>query len=445
MNPAHFMLASVGRAWGVLLRWHLFLVCVALPTSLAVAYYGFIASDVYVSQSLFVVRSPERQSTSPLGMLFKGAGFSRAQDDAYVVHDFMMSREALTALEAKMDIKQKFSDASIDPFSRFTGIDPDQSFEAFHRYFQKHAQQQIDSLSSITTLTIRAYTPQDAQRINQELLLLSEARVNQLNTRGRQDLINFAQQEVADAQRRALQASLVLADYRNKKGVIDPERQTAIPLQQIAKLQTELLAAKTLLAQVMLLARENPQIPSLKQTVAMLETEIALESAKVTGDTKQSLASKAADFQKLAMNKEFADKMLAGALTTLEQARSESQRQQLYLERIAQPSLPDAALEPRRIRGVLTAFVLGLLFWGIAAMVIAGVKEHQHAYRNLFTPYAELYHHESVSRGPNDTRAKRAVADAEAQFMRQKWGKLLDTDPYYNPNLTLVHEDFSLG
>jgi hypothetical protein len=29
--------------------------------------------------------------------------------------------------------------------------------------------------------------------------------------------------------------------------------------------------------------------------------------------------------------------------------------------------------------------------------------------------------------------------------MRQKWGKLLDTDPYYNPNLTLVHEDFSLG
>ena len=379
MNPAQFMWASVGQAWGVLVRWHLFLWCVVLPTALAVSYYGFIASDVYVSQSLFVVRSPERQSTSPLGMLFKGAGFSRAQDDAYVVNDFMRSREALTALETKLNIKQKFADVSIDPFSRFTGIDPDPSFEAFHRYFQKHAEQQIDTLSSITTLTIRAYTPQDAQRINEELLRLSEARVNQLNTRGRQDLINFAQQEVAEAQRRALEASLVLADYRNKKGVIDPERQTAIPLQQIAKLQTELLAAKTQLAQVMLLAQENPQIPSLKQTVAMLEKEIAIESAKVTGDSKQSLASKAADFQKLAMNKEFADKMLAGALTTLEQARTESQRQQLYLERISQPSLPDAALEPRRVRGVLTAFVLGLLFWGIAAMVIAGVKEHRHA------------------------------------------------------------------
>jgi len=73
------------------------------------------------------------------------------------------------------------------------------------------------------------------------------------------------------------------------------------------------------------------------------------------------------------------------------------------------------------------------------------IKVREAGYRNLFTPYAELYHHESVSRGPNDTRAKRAVADAEAQFMRQKWGRLLDTDPCYNPNLTLVHEDFSLG
>jgi capsular polysaccharide transport system permease protein len=136
------------------------------------------------------------------------------------------------------------------------------------------------------------------------------------------------------------------------------------------------LAAKTQLSQVMLLARENPQIPSLKQTVAMLEKEIALESAKVTGDTKQSLASKAADFQKLAMNKEFADKMLAGALTTLEQARTESQRQQLYLERISQPSLPDAALEPRRLRSILAIFLMGLVVWGVAALMTAAVKEH---------------------------------------------------------------------
>lgn len=357
------------RAW-------LILICVGLPTVLSVIYFGFVASDVYVSQSLFVVRSPERQASSPLGMLFKGAAFSRAQDDAYVVHDFMMSREALGALEVKLNIKPKFSDESIDIFNRFAGIDPDTSFEAFYRYFQKHVEQQIDSVSSITTLTIRAYSAQDAQRINEELLQLSEARVNQLNTRGRQDLINFARQEVAEAQRRAIDASLLLAEYRNRKGVIDPERQSVIPLEQIARLQSELLAAKTQLAQVMLLAQENPQISSLKQTVALLEKEIAIESSKVTGDRKHSLASKAADFQKLAMNKEFADKMLAGALSTLEQARNEAQRQQLYLERIVQPSLPDSAVLPERFRNILATLIVSLILWGILALLLAGVREH---------------------------------------------------------------------
>ena len=66
-------------------------------------------------------------------------------------------------------------------------------------------------------------------------------------------------------------------------------------------------------------------------------------------------------------------------------------------------------------------------------------------YRNLWTPFAEMYHHESASRGKEDTPAKQARANREIKYMREKWGPLLDADPAYNPNLTLVHEDFSVG
>ncbi|MBF7052343.1 glycosyltransferase [Halomonas sp. KAO] len=72
------------------------------------------------------------------------------------------------------------------------------------------------------------------------------------------------------------------------------------------------------------------------------------------------------------------------------------------------------------------------------------LKVREAGYRNLWTPYAELYHHESVSRGADDSSAKRARANGEADYMRRTWGKTLDSDPAYNPNLTLVHEDFSL-
>ncbi|SHF55021.1 Glycosyltransferase, GT2 family [Microbulbifer donghaiensis] len=73
------------------------------------------------------------------------------------------------------------------------------------------------------------------------------------------------------------------------------------------------------------------------------------------------------------------------------------------------------------------------------------LKVREAGYRNLWTPNAELYHHESVSRGADDTMAKRRRAQREAEYMRKRWGNQLDTDPAYNPNLTLVHEDFSLA
>jgi O-antigen biosynthesis protein len=66
-------------------------------------------------------------------------------------------------------------------------------------------------------------------------------------------------------------------------------------------------------------------------------------------------------------------------------------------------------------------------------------------YRNIYTPYAELYHHESASRGFDDTPEKQARSAKEVAYMQQCWGNLLLNDPAYNPNLTLDAEDFSLA
>lgn len=66
-------------------------------------------------------------------------------------------------------------------------------------------------------------------------------------------------------------------------------------------------------------------------------------------------------------------------------------------------------------------------------------------YRNVWTPYAELYHHESASRGGEDTPEKQARLAEEAAYMKQRWGDLLLNDPAYSPNLTLDREDFSLA
>lgn len=64
-------------------------------------------------------------------------------------------------------------------------------------------------------------------------------------------------------------------------------------------------------------------------------------------------------------------------------------------------------------------------------------------YRNVWTPYAEAYHHESATRGFEDTPEKQARFAGEVRYMQQRWGSLLLNDPAYSPNLTLDREDFS--
>ena len=92
--------------------------------------------------------------------------------------------------------------------------------------------------------------------------------------------------------------------------------------------------------------------------------------------SSRSLSAAAVQYQRVALENDFASKQLAAALASLEEARSETQRKQAYVERIVQPNLPDDPLEPRRLRGIVATFVLGLVAFAILRMLLAGVKEH---------------------------------------------------------------------
>jgi glycosyltransferase involved in cell wall biosynthesis/LmbE family N-acetylglucosaminyl deacetylase len=66
-------------------------------------------------------------------------------------------------------------------------------------------------------------------------------------------------------------------------------------------------------------------------------------------------------------------------------------------------------------------------------------------YRNVWTPYAEMYHHESVSRGSEDTPQKKARFDQECDFIRRRWADMTAYDPAYSPNLTLGSHHFAMA
>jgi capsular polysaccharide transport system permease protein len=357
-------------------RHWLFVALVGAPTVAAVLYYGLVASDVYVSESRFLVRSPQHQTPSGLvGELLQSSGFSHSQDDTYAVRDYILSRDALKELDDKLNLRKSFSSSDVDILDRFPGLGWNRSFEKFYLYYGKHVGVEYDPVSSITVLTARAFTAEDAHKINDLLLSISEQLVNTLNDQSRRDLISFADNEVKIASDKAKDASLALLGYRSSQEVFEPEKQAAIQLEGVAKIQQELVATEMELAQIKKLSPDNPQIGALNNRAASLRDAISAEAAKVTS-SHGSFSARAPNFERLALDVQFADKQLGIALAELESARTEALQKQLYLERLVQPSLPDKAMEPKRFRSVLIVFVLSLIGWAVASILIASVREH---------------------------------------------------------------------
>jgi capsular polysaccharide transport system permease protein len=349
--------------------------CVIIPTLAAAGYHGFLAPDIYTSESRFVIRSPQAKAPTGLGAILQGNTLTRSHDDTYTVHDFILSRDALRVLEEKVSLREAFSTPEPFPLHSFPSLFGDKTFDSLHRYYQKHVSVSADSSSGISQLVVRTFRPEDAFKINETLLDLSEKLINDLNVRARQDLIQFASSEVKQAEEKAKAAALALSAYRSEKQVFDPERQSTAQLQQISKLQEELISSRTRLAQLQDSSIQSPQIQPIKKRVQILNDEIAAEMSKVVGEGP-SLAKKAAEYERLSLDRAFAEKSLATALASLETARNEAQRKQLYLERIVAPNLPDHSFEPKRVKGTISVFLMGLIAWGISSMLIAGIREH---------------------------------------------------------------------
>jgi capsular polysaccharide transport system permease protein len=122
----------------------------------------------------------------------------------------------------------------------------------------------------------------------------------------------------------------------------------------------------------------SPQIPLVKTRIASLDKLIAEERAKLSGES-DSVVSALTEYERLNTQHELAEKALASAFTSLEAARIEAQRQQLYLETIAQPNLADYPLFPKRIVSFITVLATCMLVYGIAWLLVANVREHASA------------------------------------------------------------------
>jgi capsular polysaccharide transport system permease protein len=361
------------RAWW--LR-PLFLMCVVLPTVLATLYFGLLASDVYISESRFIVRGQDKATPTAIGLLLNNAALSHGTPESAAAQSYLVSRDALAALNHGNAYVRAYTRPTISRLDRFDPLGIGGSFEDLYRYYDGHVRIDTDSAAGISVLSVRAYDPGDARTINSALLRLAEATVNHMSQRAREDLITSARHEVVDAKATARAAGAALAAYRNTAGVLDPEKQAPIQYELVSKLQDELIEARSDRRQLTAVAPQSEQIPALDARIHEIEQRLAEQSGLAAGNRKKSLAAASEQYERLSLDADFAAKRLAAALASLEAAENEAQRKSSYVETIVEPNLPDKAMEPRRLRDIATTLVFSLIVWGVVTMLVAGIREH---------------------------------------------------------------------
>ncbi len=348
---------------------------VGLPTLIAGVYFFGIASDLYMSKSQVLIRSPKAVQVNPIGAFLQSAGLSRSGDDSAAVADFIMSRDAVRKLERHDDLRAIFDRPGADFVTRFPDLLGRTDFEALYRHYGHFVSVETDSETGVTTLEVKAYRAQDAQKLNEALLGYSEQLINQLNERARHDALGIAQREVARVERHIAAIQDRLTAYRVKQKMIDPKTASMGVLQLIQQMTTAATNARAQLAELLRTSPNSPQLPLLRTRIDTLENLIARERARLSGQTG-SVVSTMTEYEHLALQRELGEKALASAFASLEAARLEAQRQQVYLERISQPNLPDYALYPQRILDFSMVVASCLLAYALAWLLVASVREH---------------------------------------------------------------------
>lgn len=370
----------VKRSVGLLRRLPpLFVWIVLAPGALAAIYYLFLASPIYVSTAKFIVRAPTPSAgAAPTGLnaVLQGVGLAPAATDSFVVQDYMTSRDAIDMLDQKEHLRDMLSRSPTDFITRFPRPFEAPTLENLARAYPRFVTISYNSSTGVSTLEVKAFRPQDAQEIAADLLDGGEVLVNHLNDRADQDAIRDTRRQVDEAEMEVARAEDALTSFRNRERLIDPARSSQVNLELMGKLQSDIATLRAERAAIAAGAPQSPQLSGLDSRIRAYQTQAQDQQTDMAG-ANTSLASVIGQYERLTLDRDFAEKTLATSAAAGEEARLEAQRKRLYLERISHPSLADSAAGPQRIASLGTVLFTLLLIYAIVALLLAGFREHR--------------------------------------------------------------------
>lgn len=378
IRPAAKPAKARRRHWGLIFA---FLVIVVLPVGATWWYLNERAADQYASTVAFTVRSEDVSSAVDiLGGLGQTFGGGNTNTDANILYEFIRSQALVTRVDARLDLREYYSrNLSEDPIFAF---DPDGTIEDLTAYWQRMVRISFEAGTGLMELRVLAFDPQEAQKIADTIFVESSEMINELSAIAREDATRYAREDLDLAIERLKRAREALTAFRISSEIVDPTADVQGQMGLLNTLQTQQAEAFIEFDLLLGATREgDPRLEQAARRIQVIEERIRDERRKFGvgggGENDESYAETIAEFERLAVDREFAEQAYAATLSAFDAARAEANRQSRYLAAYIKPTLAEATEFPNRplLIGIVALF--SFLSWAIVALVYYAIRDRR--------------------------------------------------------------------
>lgn len=356
-----------------LLKHPYWLVCFAVIVIYS-AYQLLITSDRYVSTAYIVLDSPSMATPRlDYGAILSGSGGS---GDLLLLREHLLSTDMLRKLDAKLNLRQHYSNSSIDYLSRLSAEEV--PIETFHDYYLSRVEVELDEYSHVLRVNTQAFEPDMALAIISLLLSEGEAHMNAMGQRLAEEQVRFIEKQVDILAVRLGDAREALLTYQNKYGLISPRASVESRSAIVASLEGELATLQARRQALSATRSENAaDMIEMRAKIDALQNQIVNERAKMATQSGDALNRITVEYETLELQAQFALDLYSAALTTLESTRVEAVRQLKQISVLQAPSLPEYSTEPNRAYNITVFTILAVLASVIAQLMALIIRDHR--------------------------------------------------------------------
>lgn len=355
-----------------------FVLCVLLPPAFAGAYLWGFATDQYHSRIGFSVRL--EQQNSGLSFLSGLTGISNSSSsDTDILFEFIQSQKLVSEIDEEIDLRKIWSSPEHDPVF---ALQRQASLEQLLDYWNGMVHLSRGKGNGLLDVEVRAFSAEDALLISSTLFRKSSEMINQLSSIARDDAIRNARADLNEAKERLKVAREAITRFRNVHQLVNPQMDIQIQSGLLGNLQSQQAAA---LIEIDLLRDaakpDDPRSIQAERRLVVIETRIAAERRKMglgTGTGGESgYADIVGDYERLAVEREFAERTYTTSLASYDAALAEARRKSRYLAAYMQPTKAESSIYPKRLTYLALVSLFLFLSWAIAALTYYSVRDRR--------------------------------------------------------------------